>query len=89
MNITINTEAAVEDVKKIEEIITSIDSCMRELDIAINKNIPERVETTWANEFKEVWKKYYEESIHNAMENMRLSAVNLQNAVDAALAYNE
>ena len=89
MNITVQSEAALEDVKRIEEIITSIDRCMKELDVAIDKNIPQRVETQWSTDFKEAWKTYYGDSIQNAMENMRLSAVNLQNAVDAALEYNK
>ncbi len=89
MNITINPGAATEDVQRIEEIITAIDRCMKELDETIDKNIPQRVETQWSTEFKDAWKQYYGESIHNAMENMRLSAINLQNAVDAALEYNK
>ncbi len=89
MNITVQSEAALEDVKRIEEIITSIDRCMKELDTTIDKNIPQRVETQWSTNFKEAWKAYYGDSIQNAMENMRLSAINLQNAVDAALEYNK
>lgn len=89
MNITVIPGKATEDVKQIEEIVASIERAMAELDQVIGKVIPEQVETEWSNSFKDAWKTYYDGSVKNAMEGMKLSAVNLQNAVDAALEYNK
>ena len=89
MNLTIIPGKATEDVKEIESIVNSIDTCMKELDDKINKIIPEHLETKWANELKENWRKSYNNSIQSIMEAMLLSAKNLQNDVEAALEYSQ
>ena len=89
MNLTIVPGAATEDVKRIEEIVRSINECMIELNEKINKNIPNGVETNWSMELLERWTNCYNNSIQNAMEGMLLSAQNLQRAIDAALEYNK
>ena len=88
MNITVNPGRATEDVKEIKNIVTTIDRSMKELNDVIERVIPEHLETQWSLQFREEWEKYYKESVYNAMGNMLLSAVNLQNAVDKALEYS-
>jgi len=89
MNLTILPGAATEDVKEIESIVNSIDQSMTELNDVISRNIPQGVDTDWSNELLSNWTKCYNNSVQNAMEGMRLSAKNLQMAVDAALEYNK
>ena len=89
MNITILPGRATEDVQEIESIVDKIDIAMKELNDMITKIIPEHVETQWSNELKENWVKYYNGSVQNAMDGMRASATNLQNAVNAALEYSK
>jgi len=88
MRITINTDAALEDAKDIEEIVQSIETNLQTLDKTIDTLIPERVETTWSNKLKEEWTAYYKESIANGMEEMKASATNLKIAVNEALEYD-
>ena len=89
MNIEIIPGRAQEDVKEIESIVDSIDKAMKELDDVIRKLIPERLETQWSTELSENWKTSYNNSVQHAMDGMRASATNLQNAVDAALEYSK
>ena len=89
MNLTIAPGAATEDVKEIEQIVNSIDESMTELNEIINRRIPSGVDTDWSNRLLENWTTCYNNSVQNAMEGMRLSATNLQMAVDAALEYNK
>ena len=88
MNITINTEAALEDAKDIENIVQSIETSLEKLDKTFDTLIPERIETTWSNRLKEEWIAYYKESIANGMEEMKVSATNLKIAVNEALEYD-
>ena len=89
MNITIKPGRAMEDAREIKSIVSSIDICMKELNDVIERNIPDHVETQWSKKFREEWERYYKESVHNAMGNMLLSAMNLQNAVDNAIEYSK
>ena len=89
MNLTILPGAATEDAKEIANIVKTIDEDMKELDDKIKKLIPDRVETHWSTELKERWEKFYAYSVKESMEDMMQSSVNLQNAVDKALEYNE
>ena len=89
MNLEILPGRAVEDVKEIESIVDKIDVAMQELNDVITRLIPERLETQWSNELKEDWTKCYNNSVQSAMEGMRASATNLQNAVNAALEYSK
>ena len=89
MSLTIKPGAATQDIKDIEQIVSTIDQSMLTLNEAINKLIPEGVETDWSRNLKESWTKCYENSVKNAMDGMKASATNLQNAVDAALEYNK
>ena len=89
MNLTILPGRATEDVQEIESIVNKIDVAMKELNDMIEKIIPEHVETQWSNDLKEAWTKYYNGSVQSAMDGMRASAVNLQNAVNAALEYTK
>jgi hypothetical protein len=89
MNLEIIPGRATEDVKEIESIVDRIDVAMQELNEVINRLIPERLETQWSVELKENWTKCYNNSVQNAMDGMRASATNLQNAVNAALEYSK
>ena len=89
MNITINPGAATEDAAQIDSIIEKIDAAMKELDAAINRNIPEGIETEWSEQVKSNWDEYYSADIPEAMAEMKLSATNLRLAVDAALKYSK
>ncbi len=89
MELTILPGAATEDAKEIAEIVRTIDEDMKALDDKIKKLIPDRVETRWSTELKERWEKFYANSVKESMEDMMQSSVNLQNAVEKALEYNE
>ena len=89
MNLTIRPEAATEDAKNIEEIISEIDSSMKELNDTIKRLIPERLETEWSNKLADNWQHFYNETIQNSMLAMQQSSENLKRAVEAALAYNK
>jgi hypothetical protein len=88
MNITVNTDAALEDAKDIDTIVQSIETNLEKLDKTIDTLIPERLETTWSNRLKEEWTAYYKDSIANGMEEMKVSATNLRIAVNEALEYD-
>ena len=88
MNIRINPGAALDDATQIDSIINLIDSSMEVLDKAIKTNIPSGVQTTWSDEVRTNWEKYYSADIPSAMEDMKLSATNLRLAVDHALKYS-
>ena len=89
MNITIKPGRAMEDAKEIKSIVSAIDICMKELNDAIERVIPEHVETQWSKQFKNEWEQYYKYSVKNAMGNMLLSAISLQNDVDNAIEYSK
>ena len=88
-NMKINTDAALDDARQIDTIIQTIADCMQELDAVIKANIPEEVRTDWSETVKENWERYYNQSVQQAMEEMKLSAQNVRTAVESALAYSQ
>lgn len=88
MNITIIPGAATEDATQIDRIVAEMSDDMETLDGAIKKNIPSGVETNWSDEVRTNWEKYYANDVPETMKAMKDSAVNLRNAVDAALKYS-
>ena len=89
MNLTINPNAATDDAAQIDQIVNSISDCMDTLDAAIKRNIPNGIETTWSDEVRSNWERYYSGDVPEAMETMKLSAANLRLAVDQALKYSK
>lgn len=88
MNITINPGAATDDAVQIEKIVADIRTSMEELDAAIKKNIPDRIQTDWSDQVRNNWDTYYSADVPEAMDAMSASATNLKKAVDAALKYS-
>lgn len=88
MNITIKPGAAIDDATQIKDIVGKIEESLIELDSKVKKNIPEGVSTDWSRELLENWNTYFKNDVPAALANMRLSAENLNKAVDAALAYS-
>ena len=89
LNLTIDTEEAIEDAKNIDIIVSNIGSNLEELNKVIENNIPEHVETLWSTKLLDEWKEHYQNSIKNSMEGMKASAGNLKDAVDTATNYSE
>ena len=88
MELTIKPGAATEDAVQIENIVSNIDRCMKELETVIKNHIPEGVDTDWSNDFRDSWETLYNNSIQGAMDGMNQSAVALKRDVAAALQYN-
>lgn len=88
MNITIKPGAAIDDATQIKDIVGKIEESLIELDSKVKKNIPEGVSTDWSRELLANWNTYFKNDVPAALANMRLSADNLNRAVDAALAYS-
>ena len=72
----------------IDEIVSSISDSMATLDENIRKNIPDRINTDWANEFRTAWQKYYTTEIEEALMNINKSGIKLRKAVKTALKYS-
>jgi hypothetical protein len=89
MNLTILPDAALEDAKQIEEIISKIDESMKILDGEIKRIIPEHLETDWSNNLRDRWAQFYDGTVKDSMSAMQESAESLKRAVDAAIAYNK
>lgn len=89
MNITIKPGAATDDAAQIQSIVSDIKSDMEALDAAIKRTIPDGIQTTWSDTLLSNWNSYYNADIPEAMEEMSLSASNLQMAVEKALAYDQ
>ncbi|MBE6158029.1 MAG: hypothetical protein E7160_04470 [Firmicutes bacterium] len=87
-NIIINTSAARDDASQILNIINTITEDMATLEASIKKHIPENIQTKWSESLRDNWEKYYNSSIPAAMEEMKLSASNLQTAVAEAEKYS-
>lgn len=88
MNITIVPGAATEDAMQIDSIVSAIQEDMRTLDQAIKNTIPEGIQTTWSENVRANWERYYSSDVPAAMEEIKLSATNLRLAVDQALKYS-
>lgn len=89
MNITINPGAATEDAEQIDRIINEIRKSLETLDAAIDRNIPNGIDTEWSHDVRKKWKDYYTEDVPAAIEAMKASASNLRLAVEKALAYSQ
>lgn len=81
MNVTINTAAALDDAAQIENVVTRLTDDMATLNQAIKDTIPAGIQTEWSETLSDNWNKYYTADIPNAMEEMKVSASNIQMAV--------
>lgn len=81
MNVTINTSAALDDAAQIENVVTRLTDDMATLNQAIKDTIPAGIQTEWSEILSDNWNKYYTADIPNAMEEMKVSASNIQMAV--------
>lgn len=89
-NIIIKTGAATDDAQQIYRIVSEITEDMDTLNSAIRSTVSEgSIQLDWADTLKENWNKTYTSSIPEAMEEMKLSAHNLEKAVQEALAYSQ
>lgn len=87
--LTIRPQAATQDAQDIKTIVDEIDKAMQDLDATIKQIIPEGVETAWSKTLKENWETFYNKSVAGVMDEMKLSAVNLQKAVEEAIKYGQ
>jgi len=89
MNITINTEAAIEDAIQIESLIATMQESMETLNTAFQRTIPSGIQTDWSETVKSNWETYYSADVPAAMEDMKLSAANLRMAVEQSDIYSQ
>lgn len=89
-NLIIKTGAATDDAQQIYAIVNGISEDMQTLDEAIRSTVCEgTLQTDWSDTLKDNWTRTYNNSIPEAMEEMKLSAKNLEKAVQEALAYSQ
>lgn len=89
-NLVIKTGAATEDAQQIYKIVSQITEDMDTLNSEIKKTVSAgSIQLDWADELKANWEKTYTNTIPEAMEEMKLSAQNLEKAVQEALAYSQ
>lgn len=97
MAITINTGAALDDAKQIDQIIANIKDALKKLDDEINaivasdtatKNEDSGIQVEWGVEFKQNWQSYHSKNIPETLELMGQSAANLRLAVEKTLEYS-
>ena len=87
--IKVNKDSSLAAALEIDEIVSSISDSMATLDEVIRKNIPDRITTDWANEFRESWQKYYTTDIVEALMNIKKSGLKLRKAVKVAIRYSK
>lgn len=87
--ITIRTEAARQDAAQLTSIINTIQTELENLEVAIKKNIPEEIETDWATELRREWEAHYNREIPEAIEQMKLSAANLETVIANAETFSQ
>ena len=87
--IRINQDSALGAILEINNIVSNLENTMASLDETIKKNIPDRIDTTWANELRTDWQKYYNQEVINVLEEMRLNGLYLRKAVNKALEYSK
>ncbi len=87
--IRINKDSALGAILEINNIVSNLENTMASLDETIKKNIPDRIDTTWANELRTDWQKYYNQEVINVLEEMRLNGLYLRKAVNKALEYSK
>ena len=89
-NLVIRTGAATDDAQQIYSIVEGISQDMETLNDAIRSTISEgSLQTDWSDTVRDNWNRTYNNSIPEAMEEMKLSAKNLEKAVQEALAYSQ
>ena len=86
--IKVNKDSSLAAALEIDEIVTSISNSMATLDENIRKNIPDRINTDWANKFRTAWQKYYTTEIEEALMNIKKSGIKLRKAVKTALKFS-
>lgn len=89
MNVTINTGAALDDASQIENIVSSLSEDMETLNKAIKDTIPAGIQTQWSETLSDNWNKYYTADIPNALAEMKLSASNIQMAVQTTEEFSQ
>ena len=62
----------------------TIERSMEELDNVMQACIPSAVDTTWSNQVKENWDKYYKADVPAAMQDMKFSL-----AVEQAMKFDQ
>ena len=87
--IRINKDSALGAILEINNIVSNLENTMASLDETIKKNIPDRIDTSWANELRADWQKYYNQEVINVLEEMRLNGLYLRKAVNKALEYSK
>lgn len=87
--IRINKDSALGAILEINNIVSNLENTMASLDETIKKNIPDRIDTSWANELRADWQKYYNQEVVNVLEEMRLNGLYLRKAVNKALEYSK
>lgn len=87
--IRINKDSALGAILEINNIVSNLENTMASLDETIKKNIPDRIDTTWANELRTDWQKYYNQEVINVLEEMRINGLYLRKAVNKALEYSK
>ena len=89
-NLIIKTGAATDDAQQIYRIVSDITEDMSTLNDAIRSTVSEgSLQLDWADQLKDNWTRTYTNQIPEAMEEMKLSAQNLEKAVQEALAYSQ
>ena len=89
-NLVIKTGAATDDAQQIYSIVSQISDDMDKLNDAIRSTVTEgTLQLDWADQLKENWNRIYSNQIPEAMAEMKLSAHNLEKAVQEALSYSQ
>ncbi len=93
-NLYINPNASTKDVEDINNIVSKVKRSMETLNDIITNQMGEEgsgkpISMEWAKVEQENWTKYYTADIPQTMDEMSLSATNLQNAVNEFLAYSQ
>lgn len=87
--IKINKDSALGAILEINDIVSNLENTMSTLDETIKKNIPDRIDTVWANELRSDWQTYYNQEVISVLEEMRKNGLYLRKAVNKALEYSK
>ena len=87
--IKINKDSALGAILEINDIVSNLENTMANLDETIKKNIPDRIDTEWANELRSDWQSYYNQEVISVLEEMRQNGLYLRKAVNKALEYSK
>lgn len=88
-NISVRTEQALSRAEEVDNLISSISQDLATMKDVIDRTIPTKVNTDWANDLKSTWNRNYNESIKDALAQMQLSASNIRAAVSAARQFTQ